>query len=203
MSAPKAARVAPAAQRNLVPILQSLQRHAPAQGNALEIASGSGQQIVHFAAAHPGIIWQASDIDSDNLDSIAAWSNVVPALNLLSPIVLDAAHSGWANDYSGFSLIIMVNLLHLVSQPAATAIVKECSKALMSDGRLMVYGPFLRGGRSTSQGDAEFDAALRARNTGIGYKDLGWTLSEMAANGLQARFEDMPSNNLMLIGQKT
>lgn len=203
MSAPKPGRVAFAAQRNLDPILQSLHRHAPKQGRALEIASGSGQQIVHFAAAHPGLNWQASDADRSNMDSIAAWHRFAPAANLHPPIVLDAARPGWAGEFSGLSLIIMVNLLHLVTPSSAIAILKECSSALLPEGRLMVYGPFLRDGRSTSQGDAEFDAALRAGDPEIGYKDLDWTLSEMTANGLLTQREDMASNNLMLIGQKT
>jgi SAM-dependent methyltransferase len=202
LNVPKPGRVASAAERNLAPILQSLHRHAPKQGMALEIASGSGQQIVHFAAAHPGLNWQASDADQSNMDSIAAWLRFAPAENLRPPIVLDAARPGWASEFSGFSLIIMVNLLHLVNVPSAIAILKECSKALLPEGRFMVYGPFLRDGRSTSQGDAEFDAALRSGDPQIGYKDLDWTLSEMAANGVLARREDMPSNNLMLIGQK-
>ena len=85
-----ARRTAPAAERNLVPILDSLARHAPSTGRALEIASGSGQQIVKFAAQHPGLTWQASDRDPNNLASIAAWARFAPVPNLLPPILLSS-----------------------------------------------------------------------------------------------------------------
>lgn len=195
-------RTAPAATRNLAPILQALARHAPATGRALEIASGSGQQIVHFAAAHPGLIWQASDLDAENLASITAWAQFAPAPNLLPPTQLDAAQPGWAQPHAGLSLILMVNVLHLVSAPAAQTILHECSSALAPKGRLLVYGPFLRDGRATSAGDAQFDADLRARDPAIGYKDLHWVTELMASNGLTCQIDPMPANNLMLIAQK-
>jgi len=195
-------RTAPAAERNLAPILQALQRYAPTSGRALEIASGSGQQIVQFAKAHPALLWQASDLDSENLASITAWAQFAPSENLLPPIVLDGAKPGWAQAHAGLSLILMVNVLHLVSTPAATTMLQECSTALAPNGRLLIYGPFLRDGSTTSPGDAQFDADLQARDPTIGYKDLHWVTAQMAANGLAVQSEPMPANNLMLIALK-
>ncbi len=168
----------------------------------MEIASGSGQQIIHFAKAHPGLTWQASDLDPENLASITAWAQFAPAPNLLPPIVLDGAKPGWAQAHAGQSLILMVNVLHLISTPAALTILHECSAALAPNGRLLVYGPFLRDGSTTSPGDALFDADLRARDPAIGYKDLHWVTAQIAANGLAVQSEPMPANNLMLIAQK-
>lgn len=195
-------RTAPAAERNLAPILGALARHAPATGRALEIASGSGQQIVHFATAHPGLTWQASDLDPENMASIAAWAQFAPASNLAPPIPLNAAQAGWAQTQAGLSLIVMVNVLHLVSAPAAQTILHESSDALARSARLMIYGPFLRDGRPTSPGDAQFDADLRTRDPAIGYKDLAWILDQLAANAMTCEVEEMPANNLMLIAQK-
>ena len=44
---------APAAARNRQPILDVLRRHLPEAGLVLEVASGSGEHVMHFAAALP------------------------------------------------------------------------------------------------------------------------------------------------------
>ena len=66
-------RSAPAAQRNRGPITQVLREWLPASGTVLEIASGSGEHVVHFAGAFPALIWQPSDVHPDALESTRAW----------------------------------------------------------------------------------------------------------------------------------
>src|SRR4051812_46275550 len=62
----------PAADRNKQPILEVLRTVLPAQGAALEIASGTGQHAAWFAAALPTWSWQPSDAEVDMLPVIAA-----------------------------------------------------------------------------------------------------------------------------------
>ena len=54
-------REAPAAGRNRQPILDVLMPQLPDKGLVLEVASGTGQHVVHFAAALPHLRFQPSD----------------------------------------------------------------------------------------------------------------------------------------------
>jgi hypothetical protein len=67
----------PAPERNKQPILDVLQRVLPAQGTLLEIASGTGQHVAHFARALPRWKFQPSDLDPDNLASLRAYRAAV------------------------------------------------------------------------------------------------------------------------------
>ncbi|MFN3822627.1 MAG: DUF938 domain-containing protein [Pseudorhodobacter sp.] len=191
-------RIAPSAERNLAPILASLGRHASASGIALELASGTGQQVAAFAAALPGLHWHPTDVNPDNLGSIAAWRHDAACPNLGPPALLDAGCAGWGAGRD-VSLVLAVNLLHLIPQAAARVVVAEAAAALAPGGVLMIYGPFLRDGRATSDGDIAFDASLRAQDPRTGYKDQAEVCGWMQAAGLRTLAEEMPANNLMLV----
>ena len=45
--------VSPSAERNKGPIAEILMRVLPAQGEVLEVSSGTGQHVLHFAQAMP------------------------------------------------------------------------------------------------------------------------------------------------------
>ena len=191
---------APSALRNRDAITAELIRIAPASGRALEIASGTGEHVIAFAAAMPGLDWQPTDPDPLRRASIAAWvadaglTNISPALNL------DAASPGWAKDHGPADLIVLINLLHLISMPEVAAVLAEVAKALTPGGRFALYGPFLRDGQMTSQGDADFDAALRAQDPAIGYKDMADVIAMLQSHGLaHADTIAMPANNLLLV----
>jgi hypothetical protein len=62
-----------AAERNKDPILEVLERVLPASGLVLEVASGGGQHVVHFAKRLPALTWQPNDPDPDARASIAEW----------------------------------------------------------------------------------------------------------------------------------
>jgi hypothetical protein len=65
--------VVASADRNCGPILKVLERVLPKTGLVLEVASGTGQHVVHFAQALKGLNWQPTDMDVACRRSISAW----------------------------------------------------------------------------------------------------------------------------------
>ncbi len=195
---------APAALRNRAAITAALAAIAPAKGRALEIASGTGEHVVTFAPAMPGLHWHPTDPAPERRLSIAAWTAAVPSPNIIAPpLDLDACDPGWAAALGPFDLIFLANLLHLVTAPQALTCLTEMAAATAPRGIAAVYGPFLRDGRTTSEGDAAFHARLSAETPGTGYKDLAWVQGVWGAAGLVPDPPlDLPANNLLLSARK-
>lgn len=195
--------IAPSAARNSGPLCDLLREVAPKSGRALEIASGTGQHIVAFADCLPDLHWQPTDVDPDRHASINAYIADSGLTNVSPARILDIGVNGWANDYVGTDLIIVVNLLHLISTPEAQTLIDEAASALAPGGTLLIYGPFMRAGELTSEGDQIFDASLKERDPEIGYKDDFDTMDMLQAAGLEmALVVEMPANNLSLVARK-
>jgi len=198
--APDARLSAPATRRNLDPIRTVLRTHAPTTGRALELAAGTGEHAVTFAHACPGLAWQPTDIDATRLASITAWAALCGPETLRAPIPLDASKPGWSDAHGPVEMILLVNLLHLISGHAASTVLTEIARALAPGGVAFIYGPFLRDGQPTSDGDARFHSSLRAADPATGYKDLAWVQDGLGP--LTVHVTAMPANNLMLIARK-
>ena len=194
---------APSAERNAAAIAAALCEIAPETGRALEIASGTGQHVVAFAAAMPGLIWQPTEIDAARRASIDAYAAEAGLPNLRAAMALDATEAGWGKAQSGQALIVLINLLHLISAPEARQIIGEAAQALAPGGSFAVYGPYLRDGQATSEGDARFHASLTAQDPAIGYKDLSEVEGWLRAAGLTLHpVRQMPANNLFLLAER-
>lgn len=135
-----------AAERNLAHIIELVRSYAPKSGSALEIAGGTGQHIVELAAAVPSLIWQPTCIDETRLSSITSRSLLKQLPNLLPPIRLDVTVKSWPALCPNQDFILLVNLLHLVSEAEVKAIISGISQSLAEDGRCVIYGPFMRDG---------------------------------------------------------
>lgn len=180
-----------------------LERVAPARGAALEIASGTGQHIVAFAARLPALTWQPSEPDATRRASIDAYVAEAGLANLLSACHLDAATRGWGTAFHGQSLIVLLNLLHLISTGEARILIDEAAQALAPGGRFVVYGPFMRAGVLTSEGDKRFHSSLATHDPDIGYKDDAAVLAMAQDAGLTvAEIFEMPANNLAIVLEK-
>lgn len=195
--------IAPSAARNMVPIADLVERMAPATGTALEIASGTGQHIVEFAQRLPGLHWQPTELAAERRASIDAYVAEAGLTNLSPARPLNAADAGWAAQLGGRDLIVLINLLHLISTEDADAILGELARALAPSGRVILYGPFMRDGALTSDGDARFHASIKAGDPSAGYKDDIWIRDRLMARGLSLLdVIEMPANNLAFVAEK-
>ncbi len=194
---------APSALKNAEPIVELVREIAIKPGNALEIASGTGQHVVKLAAALPLLNWQPSDVDEIRIKSIRCWSNDHHLTNLNPPCLLDATKEGWAAEHHDQDLILLVNLLHLISIEETKILVKEVSKALAPKGVSIIYGPFMRSGELISKSDMEFHHSLINTDPDLGYKNDLDMLNLFGEAGLvHLSTNKMPANNLAFITQK-
>ena len=189
---------APAADRNKDAILGVLRQVLPVDGLVLEIASGTGQHVAHFAAALPGLTWQPSDSDESMLDSIAAYVSAKGLENVAAPILLDARVDNWP--VSSADAILCINMLHIAPWAAAEGLIRGAARLLGNSQPLVLYGPYMQRGCHTAPSNAAFDASLRRRDAEWGVRDLddvtalaqgqGFTLDQVVA---------MPANNLTVV----
>ena len=194
---------APAAEKNAGPITKLVKEFAPDRGLALEIASGTGQHIVKLAAVKPNLNWQPSDIDPLRIASIETWCKEYNLANVKSPVILNATELGWSSKFKRQKFILLVNLVHLISEDEAKILVSEISAALAPGGRSIIYGPFKRNNKLTSAGDQTFHQSLIKADPQIGYKNDAWMTAKFEEAKLELlKVVPMPANNLAFICEK-
>jgi len=194
-------RSSPAALRNRDPILDVLRGVLPASGRVLELASGSGEHVMHFARHLPDLDWQPSDPSPDARQSIAAWASAEGLRNVGDVVDPDAALGPWP--VGPFAAILCINMIHISPWPATVGLMQGASGVLPAGGVLYLYGPYRRGDRPLAPGNAAFDEDLRARNPAWGLRDLDAVIACAAEHGFVFdRAIDMPANNLSVIFRK-
>jgi hypothetical protein len=193
---------APSAQRNRDAILAVLRDVLPQSGRVLEVASGSGEHVVHFAGALPGLIFQPSDPSPDAVASIAAWTAEAGLGNVLPPLVVDATAPHWAVE--AIDAILCINMIHIAPWAAAEGLFRQAGHLLKQGQPLYLYGPYRRPGRPLEPGNAAFDESLRTRDPAWGLRDLDAVAALGTANGFGApEHVEMPANNLSVIFRRT
>jgi SAM-dependent methyltransferase len=193
-----ARRFAPAVARNKAAITEVLARHLPAAGLVLEIASGSGEHALHFAAHFPALGFQPTDPDAAALASIAAWQAEAQLPNLLLPLMLDVMADAWP--VQKVDAVLCINMIHIAPWEATAALMRGAARVLPRDGILFLYGPFKQSGQHTTPSNAEFDAGLRTQDAQWGVRDLEAVAEIASAAGFAAPVvEAMPANNLSVI----
>ncbi len=194
----------PAAERNKQPILDMLRQVLPDRGQALEIASGTGQHAAWFAAALPEWTWQPTDADADVLPAIQGWISQAELINVLKPLQLNVMATQWpttGNPFATcFDAIYCANMLHISPWATCAALMQGCARHLSPDGLLVTYGPYLEDDVPTSPGNVAFDQSLRERNPHWGIRRLEEVCAEARRAGLTLRERHaMPANNLLLV----
>ncbi len=193
---------APAAARNRGPILNVLRSVLPAEGQVLEIASGTGEHVIHLAAHLPKLQFQPSDPSAEALRSIAAWIDEAGLDNVRTPVALDASASFWP--VAEADAIVCVNMVHISPWIATQGLFAGARAILPKAAPLCLYGPFKRDGAHTAPSNVAFDASLRAQNAGWGVRDLEAIAACASAAGFGApEVIEMPANNLSVIFRRT
>lgn len=195
-------------ERNAKPVIDGLSPFlAGVKGNALEIGSGTGQHIIAFAATFPALHWTPSDPDPVHRTSIDAWRRHANAPTAAA-LALDASQD-WAEmpeirALRPLDLIISMNVIHISPLSVMQGILAGASKALAQGGLLVFYGPFMEDGAHTGEGNAGFDAGLRAQDADWGLRDTADIRSIGESMGLKWRdMLVMPSNNRLLVLEKS
>ncbi|MFO0553749.1 MAG: DUF938 domain-containing protein [Polyangiaceae bacterium] len=186
-----------AADRNKTPIVAELDRILPDNGVVLELASGSGQHVVHFASALPRLTFQPSDPSREARESIADYVAGAGLPNLEAPADIDVTIEGWERPVAA---IVCINMVHISPIQASEGLFRGAARCLAeSQGPLVLYGPYRFHGVFLAESNAAFDASLRARDPRWGVRDVDEL--DALAGAWFSRVETiaLPANNHILV----
>ncbi len=191
-------QTAASAERNKSPILEVLTRVLPPRGLVLEIGSGTGQHVAHFAKALPHLTFQPSEMDLMRHASIAAWIRDESLRNVKPPMAFDVA--ALPLPVREADAVVCINVIHISPWEATLALMKGAGAILPAGGVLVTYGPYKRGGAHTAPSNAEFDASLRSRDPRWGVRDMDDVAAAAQRNDLDLEETvAMPANNFTLV----
>ena len=191
---------APACERNKQAIWEVLEQVLPASGTVLEIGSGTGQHVVHFAAQSPELQWQPSD-RREYLPGLRLRLQHEGGSNILPPVMLDVLEN-WPEQV--FDAVYSANTAHIMGWPAVCAMFQGVARRLIKGGVFCLYGPFNENGAFTAPSNAAFDAQLKSQDPEMGLRDIE-ALESLALEqhiSLERRFQ-MPANNQLLVFRKS
>ncbi len=193
-----ARKFAPAATRNRAAILDVLGPWLPSRGRLLEIASGSGEHTMHFAAAHPAVTFQPSDPDPTNRASIDAWASHLGLANVKRALDIDATTT--FAPVTAADVVVSINMIHIAPWDATVGLVRNAATVLTAGGFLLLYGPYRWNGAHTAPSNEAFDQSLKASDPAWGVRDLEAVIALAGDAGFGTPdVVEMPANNLSVI----
>lgn len=200
----------PSAARNKDAIRKIFLERMPRTGAIVEIGSGTGEHVVHLAAALPEVRFLPGDPDAPSRASITAWTVHAGLSNVAAPHAIDVTAPDWprraarlCEEAGGGQIVgvLSINMIHIAPFEATEGLIAGAGELLGPGGKLFLYGPFARDGGHTAPSNAEFDATLRARDHRWGVRDLELDILPLAhAAGLELEAAiPMPANNFSAI----
>lgn len=198
----------PAAERNKDPILSVLKQYIWPGANQtfLEISSGSGQHVAHFAPFFPHVTFYPSEYELSLLGSITAHAN--GHANIKEPMLIDITtdFSLWGNGTfkpNSVDYIYNANMMHITPYQCTISLFWNASQLLKNNGLLITYGPYAFDNVIYPQSNVKFHYSLKSQNRCWGLRDIR-DLKHLAAKNNMSLVEtvEMPAFNKTIIWKK-
>lgn len=195
-------RSAPAVARNREPLLAVLRRFFPEQGRVIELASGTGEHAAFFGAQLPRLSWQPSDLDPENLESIAAWREMSEHGNVLAPLQLDLMQA-LATPSAAYDAAFCANLIHIAPWAVCQHLMQFVGAALRAGARFVMYGPFKLNGQHTAESNVAFEQWLLSKSDEYGVRNFEDVVAQARLHDLELLERvPMPANNFCIVFEK-
>lgn len=187
--------------RNQQAIFEVVNAQLAPTARVLELGAGTGQHAAYILNHRPDVFWCASDLP-EMLPGITQWlSDLAPGKHHYEVVSLDANLKNQWPAPASYDWVFMANTLHFVDETCVVNMLACAAQSVRSAacGGILIYGPFNRYGQFTSNGNAELDRWLKARNPDSGIKGLEWVEARAGDLGWRiAEVYHMPANNLCL-----
>ncbi len=96
-------------------------------------------------------------------------------------------------------MILCCNMIHIAPWEATLGLMRGAGRVLTPGGKLWLYGPFVREGVETAEGNVAFDARLKDMDPRFGVRRLEDVAEIAASEGLGGpEVVEMPANNCLV-----
>jgi SAM-dependent methyltransferase len=200
--------VYPAAERNKNPILSVLKRYIqPGAGQTfLEISSGSGQHVAHFAPHFPHVTFYPSEYEPHLLASINAHANGYSNIKKSMLIDITTDFSLWGNDIfkpNSVDYMYNANMMHISPYQCTISLFKNAGQLLKNHGQLITYGPYACDNVIYPESNVKFHNSLKSQNPSWGLRDIKELKQLAEKNDINlVEIVDMPAFNKTIIWKK-
>jgi hypothetical protein len=142
----------------------------PAQGTVLEVASGDGERILHFARTFKHLTWQPSERDPQIVTALAKTCEQASLPNVAPAVELDVVMQPWPVTHA--DAVVCADFAHLQPFAQTAALFGGGARTLAAGAPLLLCGPFKIHGKYPAKELEDLDQSLRARSPDLGLRDI-------------------------------